>query len=243
MAQAWEEAALGYSQDILNRERASKIGPAFSQILEEARKLGDTKAEIGMREGATTRATTHEYGLKREMAREEAGSATQTAIWKSLVENYPSVAKAMAKQLGFDMGGSTSGTQAPDGTRLKTVKEGPYTYEAPEAIDAAFMIKEYSKYKTTMETNNTFTKNKAEIPGYKDWVQQNFPDYADEILRSMKTGAKKVYNEQELAALGTNPQTGRPITMADLEYTAKEEGMDVDALYTALLRMKKQPQQ
>lgn len=236
----WKDLAAGFAQDTLARRRESSLAPAFGQVLAEAKKMGMAKKEIDWKEQATMRATTHEYGLKGGLAKQEAEASSTSTIMKALIENYPSVAAAIGKQLGIDI--SSSATEAPPGMRPETTKIGPTTYKAPEQIDAAFMIKEYGKYRTAVEQTNAFTKNKVQIPGYTEWVKTNFPEYATEVLRAPKsTKSNREFTAEELSALGTKPD-GNAITQADLEYTAQQEGMSVDDLYKALLQMKQEQQ-
>ena len=198
---------------------------------------GEMSSDIQARRGAHINLKEALAGVS-AMQKERRGQADKMTNIKATAA-YSRYPQAAAKEMGI--GGETEGgaITPPAGTRLGKVVYNETgrpttTYEAPETIDAAFMIKQYNTYRSTAEANNAFIPSgkQVPIPSFKDYVTTNFPEYADEILRQATGKGPKATDDEilELSTALNNPN----ITRANLEFTAKQEGISVKALMEAL---------
>ena len=118
---------------------------------------------------------------------------------------YGSYPEAAGKALGAET--DTSGVGA-DGMRKTKVTRGGATWEAEEPLDAQFFAKEYTKWAASIDDKNVTLglMNKPQIKkqGFSAWMQETFPEYSDEVLKTMKAGKakSKIVDLGELTAKG-----------------------------------------
>ena len=132
---------------------------------------------------------------------------------------YPEVA---AKRAGIGLPEGVGG--APSGMRETKRTVGGRVYEAPEELDAQFFAKEYMKYKTAIEEQNTINKvlekPLIKMPGWTDWMKGTFPEYADEVLKSIKKQPKKLVDTGGMTLTATGDRYAADVD-ALVEYYEK----------------------
>lgn len=125
-------------------------------------------------------------GMSKRQAATEQGYKEKNIALQSAYQQNPGLA---AQALGMDPGTQPGGAgQMPPGmqpyeTTVSGSGEVTSKYRAPKVIDAPTLLGLYNDYMTQVQKANsqvipTLGQEPIQIPSYRDWVNQNFPEYS-----------------------------------------------------------------